>query len=174
MPQEDAQSANLNLSQLLGGAAKAISRVHYCWLVTEALNGGANARPMGRVRHYADEKDWTIRFVTDGRSRKVLDIRRTGAVDLLFQDDPEDAFVILNGAAQLLEGASAVRQHWKHAYALYFPSATDRANAAFVEVSVKRMTLWIRGVTPEPFGLHPTVLERDTAGCWHLREASDH
>jgi hypothetical protein len=29
------------------------------------------------------------------------------------------------------------------------------------------MELWIRGVTPEPFGLRATVLERD-AGGWRL------
>jgi hypothetical protein len=28
------------------------------------------------------------------------------------------------------------------------------------------MELWIRGVTPEPFGLLPTVLERDAGGGW--------
>ena len=29
------------------------------------------------------------------------------------------------------------------------------------------MELWIRGVTPEPFGLRATVLERDHGG-WRL------
>jgi hypothetical protein len=35
------------VSGLLAGAAKTIARVRYCWLVTEAETGGANARPMG-------------------------------------------------------------------------------------------------------------------------------
>jgi hypothetical protein len=30
------------------------------------------------------------------------------------------------------------------------------------------MELWIRGVTQEPFGLHPTLLERDPRGTWSL------
>jgi hypothetical protein len=30
------------------------------------------------------------------------------------------------------------------------------------------MELWIRGVTPEPFGLRPTILERDDGGGWRL------
>jgi len=30
------------------------------------------------------------------------------------------------------------------------------------------MELWIRGVTPEPFGLRATVLQRDTGGGWRL------
>jgi hypothetical protein len=30
------------------------------------------------------------------------------------------------------------------------------------------MELWIRGVTPEPFGMRPTTLERDAGGAWRL------
>ena len=56
---------------------------------------------------------------------------------------------------------------WKAAYNAYFPSEQDRANAAFVEVDIERMELWIRGVTPEPFGLRATVLARDGGG-WRL------
>jgi len=35
-----------------------------------------------------------------------------------------------------------------------------------VEVDIERMELWIRGVTPEPFGLLPTKLERGEGGAW--------
>ena len=51
---------------------------------------------------------------------------------------------------------------------LYFPTEQDRANAIFVEVDVERMELWIRGVTPEPFGLRATILERDAGRGWRL------
>jgi hypothetical protein len=30
------------------------------------------------------------------------------------------------------------------------------------------MELWIRGVTPEPFGLRATALERDADGGWRV------
>ncbi len=56
---------------------------------------------------------------------------------------------------------SETRGRWKAAYDVYFPSETDGANAIFVEVEIERMELWIRGVTPEPFGLRATVLERE-------------
>jgi general stress protein 26 len=156
------------VSRLLAGAAKTIAGVRYCWLVTEAETGGANARPMGRVLPDPDKNDWTIHFVTDGRSRKAADIRRAGKVGLIFQHHHDDAFVELSGGATLIEAASEVRQLWKDAYNAYFPNEADRANATFVQVNVKRMELWIRGVTQEPFGLHPTVLERDAGGIWRL------
>ena len=50
----------------------------------------------------------------------------------------------------------------------FFLSESDRANAAFLDVKAERMELWIRGVTPEPFGLHATTLERDAVGAWRL------
>jgi general stress protein 26 len=115
-----------------------------------------------------DEDEWKIRFVTDGRSRKACDIRRDGKVTIVFQHDPEDAYVTLIGRASLRESASEVRRRWKRAYDAYFPGEQDRANAAFVEVEVERMELWIRGVTPEPFGLQTTTLERDAGGAWRL------
>ena len=77
------------------------------------------------------------------------------------------AFVTLIGKATLHENASETHNRWKAAYNVYFPSEADRANAIFVEVEIERMELWIRGVTPEPFGLRATVLERDAEG-WRL------
>jgi general stress protein 26 len=68
----------------------------------------------------------------------------------------------------LHEDQSEVRRRWKNAYNAYFPSEQDRANAAFVEIDAERMECWIRGVTPEPFGLSATILERDASGDWQL------
>jgi hypothetical protein len=45
----------------------------------------------------------------------------------------------------LLQRDSEVRRLWKDAFDAYFPTAVDRANAAFVEVDIERMELWIRG-----------------------------
>jgi len=162
------QHDDLEVGRLLAGAAKTVARVRYCWLLTEAGSSIANARPMGRLLPAPDETNWTMRFVTDGRSRKAAEIRRGGRVELIFQSDGDDAFLTLIGNASLIERASEVDRLWKDSFAPYFPTAADRANAAFVEIDVARMELWIRGVTPEPFGLHPTTLERKGEGAWRL------
>ena len=154
----------VEVSRLLAGAAKTIGSVHYCWLATAAEDSFANLRPMGRLLHDAGEDEWTIRFLTDGRSRKVADMHRAGRVAIIFQHEPDDAFVTLIGKATLCDSESEVRERWKDAYNAYFPSELDRANAIFVKVDIDRMELWVRGVTPEPFGLRTTVLERE-AGC---------
>jgi general stress protein 26 len=74
-----------------------------------------------------DEGDWTICFVTGGRSRKASDVRRAGKVGLIFQHDQDDAFVLLCGRAALIETATEVRRLWKNAYNAYFP--TEATNA---------------------------------------------
>jgi len=155
------------VSALLAGAARTIQGVRYCWLVTKAADG-FNARPMGRVLPDKSEDGWTIRFVTDGRSRKAHELCGKQEVGLIFQSDPDEAYVALFGEARLLERADDVARFWKKHYEVYFPTPADRAAAAFIEVDVSRMELWIRGVTPEPFGLHATKLARDAGGVWHL------
>jgi general stress protein 26 len=167
MMKAKARSDAGEVSRRLAGAAKVIKSVRYCWLVTRTEDGGIGTRPMGRLLHDAGEDEWTIRFVTDGRSRKASDLRGDGRVTLIFQRDPDDAYVALTGRATLRQEASEVRRRWKAAYDAYFPGEQDRANAVFVEIDVERMELWIRGVTPEPFGLQTTTLERDANG-WRL------
>jgi general stress protein 26 len=157
----------VDVGPLLAGAAKTMRSARYCWLATATEAGAPHVRPMGRVLNDPGEDQWKIRFLTDGRSHKAADMRRASEVSILFQHDPDLAFVTMIGKATLHENASETRARWKPAYDVYFPSDTDRANAIFVEVEVERMELWIRGVTPEPFGLRATVLERDAEG-WRL------
>ena len=95
---------NADLNRLLDATADKIGKVRYCWLLTAAGEGGIRARPMGRVPRDADEEEWTLRFLTDGLSPKVADLRRVGSVSVIFQHDPDDAFVALTGTASLAEG----------------------------------------------------------------------
>jgi general stress protein 26 len=168
MSQAKIEREAIDVGRLLAGAVKTIGSVRNCWLATVDGSGGPNFRPMGRLQRDANDNEWKIWFLTDGRSRKASEMRRNRGVAVIYQHDPDDAFVTLIGKATLLDDASDDRKRWKRAYDAYFPTETDRVNAVFVEVDVERMELWIRGVTPEPFGLQATVLERDGAGGWRL------
>jgi len=166
MSQMTAQRDDIDVGRLVAGAAKTMQSARYCWLATATETGAPHVRPMGRLPVDPGEDEWTIRFVTDGRSRKAADLRRANEVTILFEHDPDLAYVTLIGKATLHDSASEVRERWKRAYDVYFPTDTDRANAVFLEIKTERMELWIRGVTPEPFGLRPTVLERDPGEAW--------
>jgi general stress protein 26 len=162
---EDGKEAG-DVERMLAGARNIVASVQYCWLVSPS-DESVRARPMGRLLPREHDDDWTIRFLTDLRSRKIADLRHTSTVGLIFQDDGDGAFANFTGAARLIEDVSEIRAFWKEAYARYFPTEKDRANASFIEVRIERMELWIRGVTPEPFGLHATILQRDPKGAWY-------
>jgi general stress protein 26 len=159
------EETNTEVRALLAAAERTIQAIRYCWLVTKAADG-FNARPMGRMLPEKSEDVWIIRFVTDGRSRKAHELCGEREVGLIFQSDPDEAYVALFGKARLLDRATDVDRLWKTQYEAYFPTPTDRAAAAFIEVEIVRMELWIRGVTPEPFGLNATKLARDAEGAW--------
>ena len=158
--------STIDAERALDGAVRVIAEVRYCWLVAEGEDGAVTARPMGRVSPHPKKTDWAMSFVTDGRSRKAAEIRRSGKATLVFQRGDEDAYVALIGSARLSEEPAEVGSRWNAAYDVYFPTDDDRANAAFIDIAVERMDLWIRGVTPEPFGTRTTTLVRGPGGGW--------
>jgi general stress protein 26 len=94
-----------DVNRLLRAAAETIGKLRYCWLLTAAGEGGIRPRPMGRVPRDSDEDEWTLRFITNGLSPKVADMRRVGHVSVIFQHDPDEAFVALAGKASLTEAS---------------------------------------------------------------------
>ena len=121
---------------------------------------------MGRVLPDKSEDGWTIRFVTDGRSRKAHELCGEREVGLIFQSDPDEAYVALFGKARLLERPETSTASGRSTTRPISRAPADRAAAVFIEVDVIRMELWIRGVTPEPFGLNATKLVRAADGAW--------
>lgn len=168
MSQTEIDGAAADVERLLDGAAKTIAHARSCWLATLPEGQDFGIRPMGRLPRDVGDGDWTVKFLTDGRSRKAAQIRRGATVAAMFQHEAEDAYVKVSGKARLIEDASQVFPRWRKSYDIYFPTEEDRANASFIVIDVEHMDLWIRGVTPEPFGLFPTVLDRTAAAGWRL------
>lgn len=164
---EDGKEAR-DIGRFLAGAREIVASVQYCWLISRA-DGSVRTRPMGRILSSPAEDHWTVRFITNRRSRKAADVRRSAAISLIFQRDRDDAFVCASGTARLIETAPEVQPLWNEGvYSKYFPTEEDRANVGFVELKIARLELWIRGVTPEPFGLQTTILQRNPQGDWTL------
>ncbi len=161
------ESDGAKVGRLVEAALRTIAGSRYCWLSTVDESGLSRLRPMGRLQPEPGDDAWTLRFVTDGRSAKAADIRRAKKVALVFQREDEDAFVGFVGRPRLEEDKGAVRRRWRRAYDAFFPSEADKASAVFFTVEAERLDLWIRGVTPEPFGLKTTTLVREAEG-WRL------
>ena len=149
---------------MLEGATTVIRHARFCWLVTENYDSNPGVRPMGQILE-ADEH-LQVRFITDRRSHKAEEIWNNGRVQLLFSRESADAFVILAGDALVVTDREAIAARWKRGYEQYFPTAEDRSHAAFIEVRPRVLKLWIRGVTPEPYGVRPTVLTCSRGSDW--------
>lgn len=160
-PRPEAEEAR----KLVAGVETIIARIANCWLLCRTEDG-IRTRPMGRIPVRPGEDPWTIRFVTDLRSQKAADLRRCRQVTLVFQNEDEEAYVALEGAVRLIEDKEGVQALWNEKYRRHFPTDADRANAAFIEVTVTRMELWVRGLTSEPFGARTTVVMREAGGGW--------
>jgi general stress protein 26 len=159
------------VQEMLEGATTVIRHARFCWLVTENSDSNPAVRPMGQILE-ADEL-LQVRFITDSRSRKAAEIWNNGRVQLLFSSESADAFVILAGDARIVTNREAIAARWKESYGRYFRTAEDRLHAAFIEVRPRALKLWIRGVTPEPFGSRPTVLTRMGRCEWTEEAAHD-
>ena len=151
---------------LLEGAENVIANAPHTWLMTLS-ESGVNARPMGRVIPSPSQTDWRLCFLADARSRKVRDISFAKQVRLIFQHD-DDAFLSLAGAAEVITDTVVIVRRWLPAYDRIFPTADDKANAVFIDIRAEELRLWIRGLTPEPFGVRSLTLRRPLDGDWHL------
>jgi general stress protein 26 len=155
-------------ARLLAAAAGRIAKAPICWLLTADGAGGARARPMGRLPREAGDDEWTLRFITDGASPKAAALRRRGDVSVIFQHDADESFVAVAGKASLIEDKAEIGRRWSAAYDAFFPDGPERSSAIFVAIEAARVEMWIRGVTPEPFGMRTTILERDARRIWRL------
>jgi general stress protein 26 len=163
--QPDASQA----ARLLAAAAQTLASVRFCWLLTAGQGGSTNSRPMGLLEPEPGNDAWKLLFLTNRRSPKAADIRRDRRVRIDIHNDSAYAFVSLIGTATLHEEAAEVRKRWKPAYDQISRSGAD---VAFIEIDVHGMDLWIRGVTPEPFGFITTTLKRDAGGAWQVVHAA--
>lgn len=165
---EATTTASERVHQLLAAARETMRKARYCWAVTTSENGGANARPMGRIPGRPGEDEWTVWFLTSGDSRKAAEIRRDPRITITYQLDSDSAYVTLVGNAALVADRSEIRNRWDQRWNVYVPSGANDPNAVFIRIEVDRIELWVLGVTPEPFGLRGSVLHRDSANRWSV------
>jgi general stress protein 26 len=165
---EATTTASERVHQLLAAARETIGKARYCWAVTASENGGANARPMGRIPGRPGEDEWTVWFLTSGDSRKMAEIQRDPRITITYQQDSDSAYVTLAGTAALVADRSEIRNRWDPRWNVYVSGGAEDPNAVFIRIEVDRIELWVRGVTPEPFGLRGSVLHRDSANRWSV------
>ena len=85
---------------LLQIARGIVDKVAMPLAITVGPEGEANARVV-QTSKLSD--DWTVRFMTDRRSRKAQEIGRTGRLTLAYQCDADNSYVALVGRARIVD-----------------------------------------------------------------------
>src|SRR5580704_19256488 len=95
--------------QFLAAAKETIADVQHCWLATRSADGGTNARAVRSSAGAPGDDEWTRRFLVRRGSRKVAEMRAAPRVALAYQHPSGDAYVALNGHANLIEDNAEMR-----------------------------------------------------------------
>jgi general stress protein 26 len=153
----------MDIDRLLTVARETVDAVTYCFAVTAANDGYANARIVQPRRLQAD---WTVDFTTSRRCRKYRELTAAGKVTLGYQHDPEKAYVCLRGPVAIIDDIELKRARWSPDASRWFPKGPDDPNVTIFRLSTDRIELWnsMRDVMPEPKGFSAAVLVRDGDG----------
>ena len=149
---------------LLQIAREIIAKVPACMAITIDRQGDANARVVN-PKPLSDS--WTVRFPTDRRSRKCVEIEQSGRLTLAYQCDAERAYVSLVGRATIREDVAAKLANWDAPADKWFPGGPTDPNVVYVDFIAERIELWAtpQGVVPDPVrGLWAAVLVREGSG----------
>ena len=153
----------MDTSAFLAIARETIAKVPFCFAITTAENGEANARVIqpGKLHD-----DWSVGFTTSRRCRKVVEMERSGRLTLAYQYDPEKAYVTLLGRPVIIDDVALKRAVWGPASDRWYPGGPEDPNVVIVQLIVDRIELWSggRSVMPEPAGLSAAVLVREGSG----------
>jgi general stress protein 26 len=158
----------MDAGSLLQIAREIISKVPMCFAITVDQDGDANARIV-QTSKLSD--DWTVRFMTDRRSRKVEEIEQSARMTLAYQCDPEGAYVTLVGRATIIDDAEVKQAVWRPQSFRWHPGGPTDPNVVLIELFAERIEMWSspHGIVPDAdLGLWAAVLVRDASG-WQQR-----
>ena len=100
------------IEQFHAAASDPIADEPHCCLATSSADGGTNARAVRSFGGAAGGDPWTRRFLVRRGARKVAEMRAAPLVTLAYQHPSGDAYVALNGLANLIEDNAEMRTLW--------------------------------------------------------------
>ena len=152
----------MEIDQILNAARETIGSVKTALAITVDSAGVAQARGVwtGPLK-----PDWTLRFCTRRRTRKVADIERTGNLTLAYAT--ETAHVSLVGHARINDDVEQKQAAWTPAGYRWHPKGPTDPDVVFVEFAIDRIEIWSspHGLIPDPsIGLWASQLIRTPDG----------
>lgn len=154
----------MSAGNLLSLARATVNAVPTCLAITMDSNGDANARAINTSKL---TDDWTVRFMTDRRTRKVGEIARTGRLTLVYHHQVGGAYVTLVGRASIIDDIAVKQAIWQPGSSKWHPGGPTDQNVVLIEFVAERIETWNTPaqIVPDPTkGLWAAVLTRDENG----------
>jgi general stress protein 26 len=154
----------MSVENLLRLARETVNAVPTCLAITIDGNGDANARAINTSK-LTDE--WTVRFMTDRRTRKVAEIAQTGRLTLVYYHQAGGAYVTLVGRATIVDDVADKQAIWQPGSFKWHPGGPTDPNVVLVEFVAERIETWNTPgqIVPDPTkGLWAAVLMRNASG----------
>ncbi len=145
-------------TQILSAARDVMQQARYCTLVTLGENGAPQARVMDP---FAPDSDLVIWLATNGRSRKVEQLRRDPRVTLLYFDAATNGEVTVLGTATLVSDSAEKARHWKEDWASMYQDRNRGDDYVLIRVRPTRLEISSpsRGMVNDPRTWRPVMLD---------------
>jgi general stress protein 26 len=163
----------MQADELLRLARDTIDAVPSCLAITVNRSGDANARVVNPSKLTGE---WTVRFMTDRRTRKIAEVEQSGRMTLVYQHDAGGAYVSLVGRAAVIDDVGVKSAIWQPASFKWHPGGPTDPNVVLVEFTAERIETWNspHDVVPDPTkGLWAAVLVRNGAGWRYAGSSQD-
>ncbi|AOI72276.1 hypothetical protein WI36_15005 [Burkholderia ubonensis] len=158
----------MNASQLLQHAHEIVGNCTFCFMSSTDASGQINSRV---VEILEIGTDLTIRFMTDSRTRKALEIRQGKTISLSFLSMADRGYVTIGTTPKTSTDTALKQRIWKESLRTWFPNGPDDPCVITVTCEPAWVELWshMRGVAPAPLGLNSIRLTRKD-GDWHAHQ----
>lgn len=132
-------------SMTLEDLSSQLKKIDFCMLSTHAGSGHISARPMsnnGDVEYDGDS--W---FFSYEDSKKITEIENISDILLTFTAPPSllgkpGIFIAVDGAASLVRGKAAFKEHWVSGLERWFPEGIDTPGIVLIKVSASSIQYW--------------------------------
>jgi general stress protein 26 len=149
----------LTTEQLLDAARALIKSTEYCFFITERTDGHPHARLM---QPYEPEGDFTIYLGASPRSRKVREVLKQPKASIAFYNQQETAYITLLGTASVVDDSALRQKYWRSNWNDLFPGGPESSEYVLIKFVPDRIEMmnYAHQAMPQPYTLHPTMLER--------------
>jgi len=136
---QQVKNTSLSKTTLIKAAKEIMISTGTCALITQDENGISRVRTMDP---FPPEKELTIWFGTNPKSRKIAQIKNNNKVTIYYRDKDDSGYVMLHGEAEIVKNQTAKNNYWKETWKSFYPNKKESY------LLIKVTPIWMEIVSP--------------------------